>query len=424
MCDTRSVSNKCASPPHRIRTVVFESGERMPMLVRTDTGMPEFDACVYAMTEVRPRSGSASTIEQALRGIQFLLAFTEPRSIDLHERFADGRFLDLHELDELVAFSRMPFRREAAESTGQGRRRQGTSPRRTARNTVSASTASIRLHYAKAHLAWLGHVTAARVCSTLEQRGRYMDLLQDFLGRASARMPPSRTLSARLSLDKDTRAELLRVIDPLSIDNPWSSEFHRDRNRLLILWGIGTGLRRGELLGLRIKALNFRRNMADIVRRQDDADDPRVYQPNTKTRERSIGISEELAYVTHEHIVRYRSKLRAARKHDFLFVADSGTPLSLSSVTKIFRSLRQRHPQLGQDLSCHVLRHSWNDDFSDIADRAKLSPDDERRARNHAMGWSEVSRSADAYLTRRTRRLAAKASRQIQKHAINDGETI
>jgi hypothetical protein len=55
MCDTRSVSNKCASPPHRIRTVVFESGERMPMLVRTDRGQNKSCSKSYAKTE---RSGN------------------------------------------------------------------------------------------------------------------------------------------------------------------------------------------------------------------------------------------------------------------------------------------------------------------------------------------------------------------------------
>lgn len=409
-----SVPSKYVSPPHRIRTIVFGSGERMPMLVRVDTGMPEFDACVYATTVVRPGSGSAATIEQALRGVQFLLAFTELRSIALQERFIDGRFLDAHELDELVAMSRRTLRGE------QGR--QGALSAKPMRDSVSATTASIRLHYARTYLGWLGEVTSSRITSTLQQRIRYMELLQGFLDRLSARIPSGRVMLARMSLGRDAKAELLRVIDPQSIDNPWSSEFHRDRNRLLILWGIGTGLRRGELLGLRIKALNFRSNMADIVRRQDDASDPRRLQPNTKTRERSIGISDELAYMTHEHIVRHRSKLRAARKHDFLFVADDGAPLSLSSVTKIFRGLRLHHPQLGDDLSCHVLRHSWNEDFSEIADRAKLSTEDERRARNHAMGWSETSRSADVYLTRRTRRLAADASMKIQRHVIGEGE--
>lgn len=419
MTDIQSVSDKCIFPRHRIRTVVFESGERVPTLVDVDTGLPDFDACVYAMTEVRPRSGSAATIEQALRGVQFLLAFTEPRAIDLQARFTAGHFLDLHELDELVALSRRPIRSGPDERYGLACAATAIAPQR---ESLAVGTACIRLHYAKAYLAWLGEVTAGRVCSTLEARIRYTEVLEKFLQRLHARMPTHRTTSVRLGLDKHARAEMIRIIDPSSVDNPWASEFHRDRNRLLILWGIGTGIRRGELLGLRIKGLNFRRNMADIVRRHDDAGDPRVHQPNTKTRERSIGISDELAYLTHEHIVKHRSRLHGARKHDFLFVADNGAPLSLSSVTKIFRGLRQRHPNLGRELSCHVLRHSWNEGFSEIADLAKLSPEDERRARNHAMGWSETSKSADVYLARRTRRLAADVSMKIQRRAIGEGE--
>jgi integrase len=170
---------------------------------------------------------------------------------------------------------------------------------------------------------------------------------------------------------------------------------------------------------LRIRLIDFRKNLAAIMRRPDDKHDPRLYQPNTKTRERAIGISEELAYLTHEHIVKFRSKIKGAQKHDFLFVAeDTGRPLSLAGLSKVFRSLREKHPEVSETISSHVLRHTWNEDFSDVADKAGLSEGDERRARVHAMGWSETSTSADHYLKRRTRRQAAAASIRIQQAVI------
>lgn len=377
----------------------------MPALVQANTGMPVFDACVYALTEVRPRSGSSSTIEQALRGVQFLLAFADRDGIDLRDRFTTGRFLDLHELDELAALSHLPLHGPAA----------GRAPR-----AVAHGTAGIRLHYARCYLSWLGEAIASRACSTLEERASYMAMLRDFLARLKSRTPAVRTTQSRTGLDPEAKAELLQVIDPAAAENPWSTPFLRDRNRLLISWGLGTGIRRGELLGLRIRGIDFRRNMADIVRRQDDKADPRTAQPNTKTRERSIGISEELAYLTHQHIVQHRARIAGARKHDFLFVTPQGNPLSLSSITKLFKGLRLHCPALGTAFSSHVLRHTWNEDFSEVADIAKMSPGDERRARNHAMGWSEASRSADTYLHRRTRRMATQASVEIQRAVLGE----
>lgn len=377
----------------------------MPALVHADTGMPVFDACVYALTEVRPRSGSSSTIEQALRGVQFLLAFADLHGIDLRERFATGRFLDLHELDDLAALSHLPLRGSTT----------GATPR-----PVARGTSGIRLHYARAYLSWLGHAVASRVCATLEQRTSYMAMLREFLARLKSRTPTSRTTRHRVGLDAEAKAELLQVIDPATANNPWSTPFLRDRNRLLVLWGLGTGIRRGELLGLRIRGIDFRRNMADIVRRPDDRADPRPAQPNTKTRERSIGISDELAYLTHQHIVQHRARMTGARKHDFLFVTSHGAPLSLSAVTKLFRGLRLHSPALGAAFSSHVLRHTWNEDFSEIADKARMSQGDERRARNHAMGWSDASHSADTYLHRRTRRMATQASIEIQRGMLGE----
>ncbi|BCQ29274.1 hypothetical protein NK8_74640 (plasmid) [Caballeronia sp. NK8] len=286
---------------------------------------------------------------------------------------------------------------------------------------MSTSTAAIRLYYSRMYLEWLGQRAAATVCKTLDEKSTYMAVLREFLAVLANRTPKARLGSDRLSLTGPERETLLRVIDPATPDNPWTGEFVRDRNRLLVTWGMGTGLRRGELLNLRIKLTDFNRCMADIVRQHDSKKDPRKYQPNPKTRERRIGISKELAHLTHEHVVKYRSKIRDARKHDFLFVANTGAPLSMAAVSKIYRTLRNKHPGVGGNLSSHVLRHTWNEDFSEVADHAGLSEEDERRGRIHAMGWSATSASAEHYLKRRTRRVATEVSIRIQQAVIDAG---
>lgn len=417
---------------YAVRTTVFESGERMPMLIKTDTGLPVFDACVYATSAIRPGSGSAATIEQALRGVQILLTFTDQRKIDLHQRFASGQFLDIHELDNLVRAAygflapkggEEPSEIAAAPKIIPIEKVRRRAPKANAEPAVATSTVAIRLYYAHTYLEWLGQRTAKNVCTTLEQKTSYMDLLREFLANLRNRTPKARSGSDRLSLTPAEREKLLSVIDPASPENPWTGDFIRDRNRLLVMWGMGTGLRRGELLSLHIKLIQFQHCLADIVRQHDSKNDPRKYQANPKTRERSIGISKELAHMTHDHVVKYRSKLRC--KHDFLFVADTGAPLSLAALSKVYRTLRKKHPDVGEKLSSHVLRHTWNEDFSEIADKAGLSEEDERRGRIHAMGWSDTSKSAEDYLKRRTRRVATEVSVKIQQAVIDKskGET-
>lgn len=390
----------------QIRMVVFHTGERLPMLVQADTGLPLFDPCVYAMTVLRPASRSAATVEQALRGVQFLLSFTEAHGIDLASRLETGKLFELWELDALVRSAFLPLRNKATSSKSE------------AAAQVDPTTAAIRLHRAGAYLKWLGDRVAGQLADGAERQHAYALRLTEILAQLAVRTPALRSSQSRMSLSSTERETLLRVTAPDSLDNPWADPFVRDRNRLIILWGLGLGLRRGELAGLRISNVDFVANKAVILRRADDPDDPRARQPNAKTLGRELLLGEALAQATHDHIRNQRSRIKGARKHDFLLVSESGKPLSLSAITKLFQTLRTRWPQVGAGMSMHVLRHCWNEDFSDIADARKLDAEQERRARNHAMGWSERSRSADTYLRRRARRLAGEVSTAIQRRVM------
>jgi integrase len=427
-CEREKRLAKSDSAPYSIRTMKFENGERMPVLIKALNGMPVFDASVYATTVVRPKSGSSATIDQALRGVQFLLSYTDMRGIDLRSRFRTGHFLELHELDDLVRMAHKPMAEigkfERAKSVASPRTKSEETLHRVLRRgsklngavRVSISTVSIRLHYVRAYLEWLGYSVAGQISTTIEQKRHYLEALKECLARLRARTPFARSQSDRRGLSGAQKEALIDIIGPTSESNPWRGDFVRDRNRLLVIWGLGTGLRRGELLGIRIRAIDFRRNMVSILRRPDDKLDPRKYQPNTKTRERKIGISDELAFLTHQHLVQFRSKIKGAQKHDFLFVAErSGSPLSLAGLSKIFRSIREKNPSVGETLSSHVLRHTWNEDFSEMTDQAGMSAEDERRARVHSMGWSETSNTADHYLKRRTVRQATEVSVRVQQ---------
>ncbi len=411
-----------------IKTIIFESGERFPILTRIETGDPVFDACVYAASELRPRSGSEDTIEQALRGVQLLLTFIEERGIDLDERILSGRFLDPYEQDALVVAAYKgtePLKADEVNLVGSSqpanvvahphRSKKGRDKAR--RATVAPSTVGLRIRYARAYLEWLGKRAAGRVGATLERRQMYMDRLSGFCKELQKRTPSGGT-GDRLSMTKKQSTALARIIDLESPENPWESVPVRIRNRLYIEWLRGTGLRLGELLGIEIKNIDFAKNTVTILRRSGDPNDKRRRQPKTKTRARKIAISQALAKLTHDYMIKVRAKTPKAKKHGFLFVAKNGDPLSLSSIAKLFSTLRKKHPTIGESLSSHVFRHSWNEAFSDVADEKGLSEEDERRARIHAMGWSDYSKMPDVYTRRRTRRIAAEVSIASQNRAL------
>jgi integrase len=72
-------------------------------------------------------------------------------------------------------------------------------------------------------------------------------------------------------------------------------------------------------------------------------------------------------------------------------------------VNKMMRQLRSRVPGLPKELSAHVPRHTWNDDFSDAMDKKGVPGDQEAKWRAKLMGWRRKE-SAEAYLRRTVRR--------------------
>jgi integrase len=112
----------------------------------------------------------------------------------------------------------------------------------------------------------------------------------------------------------------------------------------------------------------------------------------------------------------HRAVQPGARKHDFLFVSeDNGAPLSISSLTKIFLILRTKCPDLPRDLSAHVLRHTWNDRYSETMDKRQVAEESEKKMRSYLMGWSETSGTAAIYTRRHIRKRAQEASLAMQE---------
>ena len=281
--------------------------------------------------------------------------------------------------------------------------------------TRSFRTPGIRIRYVRDYIKWQADTQLAALGASDPRRETLEANMNRLVKTLNTISPISQSGSQRQGLTPAAKSRLLQVIDPASPENPWREGSVRKRNHLVIRLLLELGIRRGELLGIKLSDINFRSNEVTILRRADDKADPRTYQPQAKTLARLLPLSEDLAALVHEYIFNIRAHIRNARRHEFLVVAiPSGSPLTLGAVNKIFHSLRDRFPALLKEVNAHILRHTWNDDFSESMDAAGVSETEEQRMRLYLMGWSKDSKMPALYTKRTTAKRAKKASLEMQ----------
>src|SRR5690606_8418897 len=116
-----------------------------------------------------------------------------------------------------------------------------------------------------------------------------------------------------------------------------------------------------------------------------------------------------------------------AHSHGYLMVARDGKPLSLSSLNEIFIELRLLDG-LPDDLSPHILRYTWNDMFSELADRkiaeGKWTVDTEKLTRRYHQGWKLDSSMPFKYAQRHIQKEARKISLEMQRDYLGDGQIV
>lgn len=386
---------------HQVRQLVMSSGERLPLLCDA-AGQPLMSPLLFSLTELRARGRSSATIRHAMEAIRVLHKSLATQCVDLDTRLADGSFLQMQEIDTIVSHAARPTRDDGGNA-GQ---------------CVSSAHAAARLHYIHAYLRWMGN----RQLMRLQTRGPYYLELKDRIDKVCAAIKArSPSLGVRSDLDQrqGLEEEDFERVEAISSGRaecmPWRTGHASSRNQLILRWFIDLGIRRGELLNVRISDINFQQNVVRIARRADCVDDPRTHQPLVKTQARELPMSDALADSTYSYIMDLRGNQGAARAHDYLFVAGgTGQPLSYSAVNKLFEDMRRVDASLPASLTPHVIRHTWNDRFSRQMEENAVDVELEKRIRSTLMGWSMTSETAATYTRRHVRKKASAAMRQMQ----------
>lgn len=400
-----------------VRMHLRPTGERLPILVDRNSGMPLPLPLIYVVTTLRSRA--ANTIAQHLAGIQVLLLFCEAAGIQLDERIETGTLFRLHEIDALWDATARTVPGLAASWPGLKARPQKVIRLDYTARSISRDTVGIRRSAIRRYLAWL---TERRLFALGHQQDiqlKYRVSRDELLRSLSARsVSQGRTGKPRHGLNQLERSALLNAVDVESASNPWRDMAVRQRNQLIVTLLFQLGLRRGELLALRLEDVDLRTGRIRLIRRPDNRQDTRRWQPVLKTQERVLELRTDLVQMLASYILDVRSAAPAiARRHGFLFVNQrTGDELSESTVEKIFRQLRIVDG-LSDQLTCHVLRHDWNERFSEAMDEAGVGPAKERQLRRYLQGWSSEA-SAAVYTERHVRNRANAASLKMQEASL------
>ncbi|MGF6726133.1 integrase [Paraburkholderia sp. GAS41] len=405
------------------RRIRFRNGEHYSVLARPG-GLPVHEVTLF-LSKYRTKGRAANTIHSVCMAQALLYCELAKAGIELLERLRKGEFLTIPELHRLVHASQYWADDLSEDEPGTG---NGTNVidikriqlRRKAQvknvKAVSAKTQGDRIRYMADFLKFLATYVGANLPASLKQKLAVEsdEALEAFRGHIPP-VPKRAKLGAREGLSEEDQARLVALVNPDSPDNPWKHGFVRYRNWLIIVLLLATGMRRGELLGIQIGDLHQRLPKLKIIRRADASEDPRSIQPNTKTNDREVELRPAIMRAIWTYIEKHRRQIKAARKHPQLIVADDGKPLSLKSIDKIFSELRAACPGLPVRLTSHVMRHTWNERFSEQADLMGLSDAKEEKARNEQQGWTDNSKTAAIYTRRHTSRKGRELSLKLQE---------
>jgi integrase len=420
---------------YRVTNLRLQSGERLSLLVATATGVPLWNPTLFVVTELRATNRAAATLQQATRAIMVAHQVLDYLGIDLDARLAEGRLLDVGELDALVNLAGMTQEGLdgllTVEAKAAGNRRTVVSLEKARMRAkpvelppqVVAETKGIRLMYIRDYFAWLARRALLKVDYRRPVHQALSETARLVIGQLSARMPSSsqrNQLRARQGVSPEVRQRIVEVTHPGSPENPWKNDHVRVRNHLIFMWLLELGLRKGELLGIRLDDINLRSGEVEIARRPDNPDEPRRDAPLNKGKDRLLALGDGLADLTRAYVHGPRRAIKGARKSPYLLVATgTGRPLTKAAVSKLFVELRSKVPGLPEELCPHVLRHTWNDDFSEFMDERGVSPEEEEKMRKQQMGWSDSSKMAAVYTRRHTRRKTNEASLAMQAAAFD-----
>lgn len=330
--------------PLTVVTLTLDTAERLPCLVEQETWLPLRVATRWAVRYRRYRV-QVSTLNRNLHSLKRLYEWAwSVAGIDLDVFLLAGQVLNARQVESLATH----LRGDARDS----------------QDLVSANHYNDQLSVCENFLKWAldaqnrGGSTSTPVEELAHRRAHLSYLFRSL----RARHGPSQRIEPLTLLEIEAIRD---AIGPKKEDQGnWQfpeGKFSRGsalRNWLMFETALELGLRRGELLKLRLDCLPRGAQAGIKVRRfPDDPHDSRALEPGVKTAERVLPASRELLSALRLYVTSPPPSGRVKGRSPYLFVTGKGDPVSLATADKIIQAIG-RHSGIGT-LSWHRLRHTW-----------------------------------------------------------------
>lgn len=411
---------------YRIQRFTLSTGERCAQLVNNTTGIPFIYQNLYVTIHHRNTGDSINTIIACLRDLKLFDQTCDYLNINLHQRFLTGSVLTTPEIESISYWAKKTIESlEEAIAVKQAKNIIQLKPKliELSRHRVSidmdlvaSMTTYNRLTNIINYSDWF-----AKTLVPPSLQGGIEQMKNSFLSYRPIKKSAVSDSNVFKSLTQSQVINLLDVVRPDCIKNPWKTEAVRFRNQMIINVLHDIGCRKSELLNLKATDLDSGAGELKIRRSEDDPDDPRQEQPRVKTLGRDVTTSREVFSMIENYVIQYRSEVKGAGKTPFLILSHQkgspkALPLSISGLNKIFRQLTNT---LGFNVHPHAFRHTWNDNFSDEIEAAieqeELSESEAEELRSYLMGWKENSGTAKTYTKRYHKKRALRVSLELQE---------
>lgn len=414
------------TPQYSVKSYVFENGERYCLLYKSNSDIPMFYPNLFITTQVRNRSLSFSTMEGYLNGLLVLYKFMDERNDNIESRFKTNNFLETHEIEALKDYCLNSFKKRTTTISSNSffnlHEIQGSDDK------ASSQTQYTRLNAIAVFVEWLAkHMSHSKSSQDVSFE---IDRMVKNIDESRPNRKPVSYDDFEKSLNDDQTKLLFELFRPESELNPFSDMGTKVRNRVIFLLLYHLGIRRGELLNIKIEDFDFAKNHLKILRNADDRKDPRKHQPLVKTRDRVLTMKDTLSNEIFKYITEHRKHVPGSKKTGFLFIVHKrgpscGQPLTISGYIKVIEIVRNVSPLLYKVLG-HLIRHDWNYRLSEHLDNLEKPPTEaeQEKLRSYLMGWKEGSGTAGIYNKRFIREKAQQASLHLQANNLRIPENI
>lgn len=425
---------------HKLETLVFENGERLPILMEED-GMPHLYTTLWIV--INKRGKSVSAIDGMLRAVKWLSEWEKLQGRCLISEFKEAHFLndsDLASLKRHFKINQKQYSTRAKAKKSNVISLDGGLPKLESA-LMSVGTAH-HYHQMTAVAEYLDFV--AKAVNKHRNDVQVMNAIEKMTRDFKKLRPKGKSKKAKsdgkLNLPEGLLDEFMHVAHVDNFRNPFVNPVIRKRNHLMFLLLRELGIRRGELLSLMITRmdLNSSKPKLWVTRTHDEKIDSRKKQPLAKTLERELPLRVKTAQLIEDYILNERAATPNAKKHPFLFVthrkcATQGQPLSLSAFdNNVVTAMKEVDPKFSI-IHPHLFRHEYNVALSRKIDannalviagdttKKKIEEGEEAKIRMHLMGHSS-EKSGDIYNKRHIKEKADEISLADQEEFAKELE--